>query len=45
MQPQTIDVPVWLGVLMFLTGLAVTIAMGKWVAHNERKRKGITTKS
>ena len=45
MQPQTVDVPTWLGILMFIVGLAMTVAMGKWVAHREKKRSEITTNS
>lgn len=40
---QTADVPTWLGVLMFIIGLAITVAMGKWVAHRERRRNEIKT--
>ena len=45
MQPQTVDVPVWMGIFMFIAGLALTIAMAKWVAHREKKRSQITTNS
>jgi hypothetical protein len=39
------DVPTWLGILMFLVGLGITVAMAKWVAHREKTRNGITAKS
>ncbi len=42
---STTDVPTWLGILMFVVGLGITVAMAKWVAHRERTRNGITTKS
>jgi len=42
---QTADVPTWMGILMFIVGLAITVAMGKWVAHRENKRSEITTNS
>jgi hypothetical protein len=38
------DVPTWLGILMFIAGLAITVAMAKWVAHREKKGSEITTK-
>jgi len=44
MQSAT-DVPTWLGILMFIAGLGITVAMAKWVAHREKKRTEITTKS
>ena len=39
------DVPTWLGILMFIVGLAITVAMAKWVAHREKKRSEITPNS
>ena len=45
MQPQTVDVPTWLGILMFIVGLAMTVAMGKWVARREQRRTAIKTNS
>ena len=45
MQPQTVDVPTWLGILMFIVGLAITVAMGKWVARREQRRTAIKTNS
>jgi hypothetical protein len=39
------DVPTWLGILMFIAGLAITVAMAKWVAHREKKRSEITPNS
>ena len=39
------DVPTWLGILMIIVGLAMTVAMAKWVAHREKKRSEIKTKS
>jgi hypothetical protein len=42
---STSDVPTWLGIVMFMVGLGITVAMAKWVAHRERKRNRITTKS
>jgi hypothetical protein len=39
------DVPTWLGILMFMVGLGITVAMAKWVAHREKRRNGITAKS
>jgi len=35
---QSVDIPVWLGILSFIVGLAIVVAMGKWVASRERKR-------
>jgi hypothetical protein len=40
---QYTDIPVWVGVLSILLGLAMTVAMGKWAAHRERRRKEIET--
>ena len=45
MQPQTVDVPTWLGILMFIVGLAITVAMGKYVARREQRRTAIKTNS
>ena len=42
---STADVPTWLGILMFMVGLAITVAMAKWVAHNEKRRNGLNSKS
>jgi len=39
------DVPTWLGILMFMVGLAMTVAMAKWVAHREKMRNGLNSKS
>ena len=39
MQPQTVDVPTWLGILMFIVGLAMTIALAKFVVWRDRRRK------
>jgi len=39
------DVPTWLGILMFMVGLGITVAMAKWVAHREKRKNGITAKS
>jgi hypothetical protein len=39
------DIPTWLGILMFLVGLGITVAMGKWVASREQKRNGLNSKS
>jgi CHASE1-domain containing sensor protein len=38
---QSTGIPTWLGILMFIVGLAITVAMAKWVASRERKRSGI----
>jgi len=45
MQPQTVDVPVWMGILMFIVGLAITVAMAKYVARREQRRTAIKTNS
>jgi len=45
MQTQTVDIPTWLGILMFIVGLAMTVAMGKWVARREQRRTAIKTNS
>jgi Mg2+/citrate symporter len=45
METQTVDIPTWMGILMFIVGLAMTVAMAKWVAHREKKRIEITTNS
>ena len=37
------DVPTWLGVLMFIAGIAITVAMAKYVVHCEKKRSAITS--
>lgn len=42
---QTTDIPTWLGILLFIAGIVLTVAMAKWVAHGEKKRIEITTKS
>jgi hypothetical protein len=39
------DVPTWLGILMFMVGLAITVAMANWVAHREKTRNGLNSKS
>ena len=45
METQTVDIPTWLGILIFIVGLAMTVAMAKWVAHREKKRSAIATNS
>jgi hypothetical protein len=40
---QTADVPTWMGILMFIVGLAITVAMGKWVAHREKTKSAMKT--
>ena len=42
---QSTDIPTWLGILMFIVGLAMTVAMGKWVARREQRRTAIKTNS
>jgi hypothetical protein len=39
------DVPTWLGILMFVAGLAITVAMAKLVASREQRRNGLNSKS
>lgn len=39
------DVPTWLGILMIIAGLAITVAMAKWIAHREKKQSEITPNS
>lgn len=36
----TVDIPTWLGVLLFIAGLAFTIGIAKFVARRERMRNG-----
>ena len=38
---QTADIPTWMGVLMFIVGLAITVAMGKYVARRNRRSEEI----
>ena len=45
MQPQTVDIGPWIGTLSFIVGLAMTVAMGKWVARREQRRTAIKTNS
>ena len=45
METQTVDVPVWMGILMFIAGLAITIAMAKYVARREKRRSAMKAKS
>jgi CHASE1-domain containing sensor protein len=45
METQTVDVPVWMGILMFIAGLAITIAMAKYVASREKRRSAMKPKS
>ena len=47
MQPQTADVPTWMGILMFIVGLAMTVAMAKWVVGASEKKgsKKLTVKA
>ena len=42
---STADIPTWSGILMFMVGLAITVAMGKWVARREKTRNGLNSKS
>ena len=35
---STADIPTWLGILMFIAGLAITVALGKHVAKREKRR-------
>ena len=42
---QTTGIPAWLGILMFIVGLGLTVAMAKWVASRERKRSEIKPKN
>ena len=39
MQPQTVDIGPWIGTLSFIVGLAMTIALAKFVVWRDRKRK------
>ena len=45
MQPQTVDIGPWIGTLSFIVGLAMTIAMAKFVVWRDRKRKEQEAKS
>ncbi len=40
----TADIPTWLGILMLIAGLGITVAMGKWVARREQRRNGLNSK-
>jgi len=42
---QSTDIPVWLGILLCIVGLGITVVMAKWVAHREKKRSAIATNS
>ena len=37
MQPQKADVGPWIGTLMFIVGLAMTIALAKFVVWRDRR--------
>ena len=39
MQPQAADVGPWIGTLMFIVGLAMTIALAKFVVWRDRRRE------
>ena len=39
MQPQTVDIGPWIGTLSLIVGLAMTIALAKFVVWRDRKRK------
>jgi hypothetical protein len=39
------DIPTWLGILMFMVGLGLTVGMAKWVARRERTRNGNTARN
>ena len=39
MQPQTVDIGPWIGTLSLLVGLAMTIALAKFVVWRDRRRK------
>ena len=41
---QYTDIPAWLGVLSFIVGLAITIAMGKYAARHEERRRAMRAK-
>jgi len=41
MQSQAADIPVWLGILMFIAGIAITVALAKYMARREQKRNSI----
>ena len=45
MQPQSVDVPVWMGILMFIAGLAMTIALAKFVVWRDRRTEEKEAKS
>jgi uncharacterized protein YneF (UPF0154 family) len=45
MQSQAADIPVWLGILLFIAGLAITVAMGKYVARREKRRSEMEANS
>jgi multisubunit Na+/H+ antiporter MnhF subunit len=42
---QTADIPTWLGILMFIVGLAMTVALAKYVARRNRRREEIKANS
>ena len=39
MQPEAADVGPWIGTLMFIVGLAMTIALAKFVVWRDRRIK------
>lgn len=45
MQPQSTDIPAWLGILMLIAGLAITVALAKYMARRERKRNEMKVRS
>ena len=36
---QSVDVGPWIGSLMVMVALAITVAMAKYVAHRDRKER------
>jgi len=42
---QYTDIPTWLGILLVIVALGITVAMAKWVSRRERTRSEIKTKS
>jgi CHASE1-domain containing sensor protein len=42
---QTTDIPTWLGILLFIAGLALTVAMAKYVARREKRTSAMKAKS
>jgi hypothetical protein len=41
---QYADIPAWLGILSFIVGLAITVAMGKYAARHEERRREMRAK-